>query len=146
MNEEGFEFLGYYYRKYKSRISGRIRPAMWPSKRSMKNARQSIKECTTRKWERLSLKSRIETLNPKIRGWRNYFSSGNSTKKLQDLDKYVIRRLWHFYRGKCKCSGSQLLEKYKKQLEECGLERYYRPGKCGDRFYKAQEERCTKAV
>lgn len=33
------------------------------------------------------------TLNPLIRGWRNYFQHGNSTKRFKQLDDYVWMKL-----------------------------------------------------
>ena len=36
----------------------------------------------------------MEKLNPLIRGWRNYFQHGNSTKRFKQLDEYVWMKLW----------------------------------------------------
>jgi len=35
----------------------------------------------------------VSDLNLVIRGWRNYFSVGNSTKQLKALDHYVWLRI-----------------------------------------------------
>lgn len=35
----------------------------------------------------------IRDLNPVLRGWGSYFSTGNAARKFRQLDKYVVRRL-----------------------------------------------------
>jgi len=37
----------------------------------------------------------IATLNPVLRGWGNYFRTGNAHLKFQQLDAYVYTRLTH---------------------------------------------------
>lgn len=46
----------------------------------------------------------MEKLNPLIRGWRNYFQHGNSTKRFKQLDEFVWMKLWRrvYYRRKQK--------------------------------------------
>ena len=36
----------------------------------------------------------IEDLNPILRGWGNYFRTGNAAEKFCQVDRYVIRRLF----------------------------------------------------
>ncbi len=35
----------------------------------------------------------IEVLNPAIRGWGNYFRTGNASAKFNAIDRFVHRRL-----------------------------------------------------
>ena len=35
----------------------------------------------------------IEVLNPVLRGWGNYFRTGNASLKFQQVDRYVNQRL-----------------------------------------------------
>ena len=35
----------------------------------------------------------IASLNPVLRGWSNYFRTGNATKRFNQLDAYVRKRL-----------------------------------------------------
>jgi len=98
--KEGFDFLGCHLHM---RMSGklweekRIRRYFlqrWPSKRSMKRARTRVKELTDRK--RGGVKDvtvLIDDLNPVLRGWGNYFSTGNAALKFLQLDSYVVERL-----------------------------------------------------
>ncbi|HET7745770.1 MAG TPA: group II intron reverse transcriptase/maturase [Vicinamibacteria bacterium] len=101
--KEGFDFLGCHLRK---RMSGRIWERehkrvyflqRWPSRRSMKRIRQRVKEQTGR--DRCGVKDVrvvIDGLNPVLRGWGNYFRTGNAALKFNQVDTYVWRRLHGF--------------------------------------------------
>ena len=56
----------------------------------MRKVRATIRHHTARTRLRVPLRELVDTLNRTIRGWRAYFAIGNSTKKLADLDRYVI--------------------------------------------------------
>lgn len=98
--KEGFDFLGCHLHM---RMSGklweekRIRRyylQRWPSKRSMKRARTRVKELTDSGRDGVKdVEVLIHDLNPVLRGWGGYFSSGNAARKFLSLDKYVVRRL-----------------------------------------------------
>ncbi|RMH26601.1 MAG: group II intron reverse transcriptase/maturase [Planctomycetota bacterium] len=100
---EGFDFLGCHLRK---RMSGPIWERerkrvyflhRWPSARSMRRIRQRVKQLTGRR--RLGVKDvrvLIRDLNPVLRGWGNYFRTGNATQRFNQLDTYVWRRLMRF--------------------------------------------------
>jgi group II intron reverse transcriptase/maturase len=101
--KQGFDFLGCHLRKV---LSGKIWEQQrkrvyflqrWPSPRSMKRVRQRVKELTTRKWNWVKdLRVLIAKLNPVLRGWGNYFRTGNAAKKFNQVDSYVWSRLRHF--------------------------------------------------
>jgi RNA-directed DNA polymerase len=103
LGKEGFDFLGCHLRK---RMSGpiweRSRKRVyflqrWPSQRSMKRVRQRVKELTGR--NRTGVKDvrvLIRDLNPILRGWGNYFCTGNAASKFIALDRYVVERLRNF--------------------------------------------------
>ncbi len=97
--KEGFDFLGCHLHK---RMSGKIwererRPVYflnrWPSQRSMKRIRQRVKELTPRRRCHEDLRNVIADLNPVLRGWGNYFRTGNAAKRFNQVDGYVWRRL-----------------------------------------------------
>lgn len=96
---EGFDFLGHHLHK---RMSGvlweRRRQRLyflhrWPSARAMKQVRQRVKELTPRGRCHADLRTVIADLNPVLRGWGNYFRTGNAAKRFNQLDGYVWRRL-----------------------------------------------------
>jgi len=97
--EEGFDFLGCHLHK---RMSGTIwernRQRLyflhrWPSQRSMKRIRQRVKELTPRGRCHDDLRDVIADLNPVLRGWANYFGTGNASRSFNQVDGYVWRRL-----------------------------------------------------
>ena len=96
---EGFDFLGCHLHK---RLSGPIwereRRRVYflqrcPSQRSMKRIRQRVKELTPRSRCHADLRDVIEQLNPVLRGWGEYFRTGNAARRFNQLDTYVWRRL-----------------------------------------------------
>jgi RNA-directed DNA polymerase len=101
--KEGFDFLGCHLRK---RLSGRIWEKQrrrvyflqrWPSPRSMKRVRQRVKELTRRSRNGVKdVRVLIRDLNPVLRGWGNYFRTGNAARKFNQVDSYVWRRLHRF--------------------------------------------------
>jgi RNA-directed DNA polymerase len=96
---EGFDFLGCHLH---ARMSGRMWEQYgkvryylhrWPSQRSMKRARARVKALTDRRWVGAELEVLIERLNLFLRGWGNYFRTGNAANKFRQLDRYVAWRL-----------------------------------------------------
>ena len=63
--------------------------------------RQRVKELTPRRRCHADLREVIAQLNPVLRGWGNYFRSGNAELKFNQLDNYVYQRLaqWMGRRG-----------------------------------------------
>ncbi len=97
--KEGFDFLGCHFR---ARMSGKLWEQKriiryylhrWPSVRSMKRARARVKALTARSQVGTQLEDVIARLNRFLRGWGNYFRTGNATFKCIALDRYVWWRL-----------------------------------------------------
>jgi RNA-directed DNA polymerase len=65
----------------------------WPSARSMKRARSRIRDLTDRRRVGMQLQDVIGVLNLFLRGWGNYFRTGNAAKKFRQLDRHVTWRL-----------------------------------------------------
>ncbi len=59
----------------------------------MRRIRQRVKELTPRRRCHADLRDIIAALNPVLRGWGNYFRTGNAAKRFNQLDTYVWRRL-----------------------------------------------------
>jgi RNA-directed DNA polymerase len=96
---EGFDFLGFHLH---ARMSGRLWEQQriiryylhrWPSQRSMKRARTRIKALTDRRRVGTELQDTITALNLFLRGWGNYFRTGNSAAKFVQIDRHVTWRL-----------------------------------------------------
>jgi hypothetical protein len=99
-----FEFLGCTLRKKRSilrnpRLSFLQR---WPSPRAMKRIRTRVHELTSRAtYGEKDVRAVIARLNPVLRGWANYFRTGNADAKFNQMDDYVHRSVvrWMQKRG-----------------------------------------------
>jgi len=96
---EGFDFLGCHLRK---RMSGpiweRTRQRVYylhrgPSQRAMARVRARVRDLTPRARCHTDLRVVIADLNPVLRGWAQYFRTGNAAHHFTDIDQYVERRL-----------------------------------------------------
>jgi RNA-directed DNA polymerase len=96
---EGFDFLGCHFR---ARVSGRMLERgirryylhRWPSQRAMKRIREKVKAKTGRGRTGVAdIRVVIDELNPILRGWGNYFRTGNANYKFIEVDRYVAWRL-----------------------------------------------------
>ncbi len=101
--KESFVFLGCTIRKKRSIQRNPRRHFMqrWPSPKAMKRIRERVHEMTDSRHSGKDVKQIIATLNPVLRGWGNYFRSGNAERKFNQLDSYVYCRLaqWMGRRG-----------------------------------------------
>jgi RNA-directed DNA polymerase len=97
--KQGFDFLGCHFRK---RLSGAILERegkrkyflhRWPSPRAMKRIRQKVREKTPRGRCHADIREVIADLNPVLRGWGQYFGTGNAARHFNRLDWYVVDRL-----------------------------------------------------
>ena len=96
VDAEGFDFLGFHYRRVQSRSSGKPYIACWPSRRAMAAARERIRQLTPVGRIGLPAIMVAQDLNRFLRGWGAYFRSGNSTQQFKALDRYVFWRLSRF--------------------------------------------------
>ena len=96
---EGFDFLGCHLRK---RMSGpiwsRARRRVyylhrWPSRRAMKQVRARVRALTPRGRCHTDLRLVIADVNRAVRGWGQYFRTGNAANHFVQLDRYVEERL-----------------------------------------------------
>ena len=98
-----FVFLGCTIRKKRSiqRSPWRYYTQRWPSPKAMKRIRKRVHELTGARQSGKDVKQVIATLNPVLRGWGNYFRTGNADRKFNQLDTYVYQRLagWMSRRG-----------------------------------------------
>jgi group II intron reverse transcriptase/maturase len=96
---EGFDFLGCHLRK---RMSGplweRSRRRVYflqraPSQAAMRRVRSRIRDLTPRGRCHEDLRTVIADVNAVVRGWGQYFRTGNATTRFIQLDQYVEDRL-----------------------------------------------------
>jgi group II intron reverse transcriptase/maturase len=95
---EGFEFVGFKYRETYSTRQKRLVRTKYPRAKSMKKIRSSIKETLKSLPLGMTLREVIGRINPKLRGWANYFKIGNSYGAGWKLHRYVCDQLRLFWR------------------------------------------------
>ncbi|MEK7233293.1 MAG: group II intron reverse transcriptase/maturase [Elusimicrobiota bacterium] len=124
---EGFTFLGCVVRKRRSLQRNPLKHFMqrWPSPRAQKAVRCRVHELTSVRGNRAkNLDEVIERLNPVLRGWGNYFRTGNADREFNHLDGYVYERLTHWIRRR---GGQRTRFRFdqwpQKQMYELGLHR-----------------------
>ena len=99
----GFEFLGFKIQRGKARYKltrDRIKSKLnrqnlyaIPTQKSVDRFKDQIRALTMRRMP-LRLGELIETINPIIRGWGNYYCRSHVRKRFHQLDGWIVRRLW----------------------------------------------------
>jgi RNA-directed DNA polymerase len=97
---EGFDFLGCHFharmsgRQWEQRRVRRYYLHRWPSQKAMNRLREKVRARTGRNRAGVrDVRAVIEELNPILRGWGNYFRTGNAAIKFGQVDDYVVRKL-----------------------------------------------------
>jgi len=97
--KQGIDFLGCHLRK---RFSGPTWVKWgkrayflqrWPSTKSMKRIRQKLRYLTHNSRCHVDPRDVIAELNPVLRGWGQYFRTGNAADKFLEIDRFVAWRL-----------------------------------------------------
>lgn len=125
----GFEFLGYKVKrgtrplklpahKIKSGIQeGAL--YVYPRQKSIDHFKDQIRKGTRRKAP-LTTKELIDEINPVIRGWGNYYRKAHVRKLFNQLDRWIVRRLWSHRHKRWRCCGWRTLP-HAKVYGELGL-------------------------
>ena len=102
--KEGFDFLGKHHRRMTTETrQGRTfqETYQYPSRKAMKKMKSAIKSNVN---SRSLLVAReedlIKNLNPKITGWKNYYTTKTSDKWMKALDWYIICTFTRWYNKK----------------------------------------------
>jgi RNA-directed DNA polymerase len=102
--EEGFDFLGWNFRKYGGKLL--IKPSDKNVKAFLKNIRETVKGNKTAKQENL-----IGLLNPKIRGWANYHKGTVAKETFAKVDNGVWETLWQWAKRRHPAKGKGWIKK-----------------------------------
>jgi len=103
----GFEFLGYKIKRgRKLRLPpNKIRSGArsgglyaYPTHKSIRRFKDRLRAGTRRKAP-VSTQELIRQINPAIRGWGNYYRNAHVRKLFNQLDRWIVRRIWsHKYK------------------------------------------------
>jgi RNA-directed DNA polymerase len=101
--KESFVFLGCTIRKRRS-IQRNPRwhfMQRWPSPKATKRLRDRVRELTSKQQSGRDVKQIIAELTPVLRGWGNYFRTGNADREFNKMDAFVVQSLrrWQYRRG-----------------------------------------------
>ena len=101
--KQSFVFLGCTIRKKRSiqRNPRRHFVQRWPSPKATKKMRDRVRELTSKRQSGKDVKQIIAELTPVLRGWGNYFRTGNADREFNKMDYFVVRSLrrWQYRRG-----------------------------------------------
>lgn len=102
--EEGFDFLGMHHRKTKAETSESqvyYTTQQWLCRKAEERIREVVKErLAPANMRHKSFQEHLEYLNPKIQGWRNYYVTTYSQRKMAKRDWYILQRLTKWYAKK----------------------------------------------
>ncbi len=98
--KESLVFLGCTVRKKRSILRAPAKHFMqrWPSPKATKRLRDRVRELTEARQSGKDVKQIIAELNPVLRGWGNYFRTGNADREFNKLDGFVFHRLRRWQR------------------------------------------------
>jgi group II intron reverse transcriptase/maturase len=140
LGREGFEFLGLHFHKRRVRKTGKLLPYFWPGQKAMKAVRSKIRQIAGYSRKRVPMEKIVGELNPVVRGWRNYFSVGNSTKQLSALDHYLWLRLRRSFLAHHQGTRGRSKRAYfPSWFASSGVEHFYRAGLCGKGFERSRK-------
>ena len=94
-------FLGCTIRKKRSiqRAPDKHFMQRWPSPKA--TLRDRVRELTSKRQSGKDVKQIVAELTPVLRGWGNYFRTGNADREFNQMDCFVVksRRRWQYRRG-----------------------------------------------
>jgi len=116
--KQGFEFLGFKIKQGKgvlrlpaSRIKARLNKRNLlaiPKDKSVTRFKDAVRQKTRRR-SPLTTEEIVKELNPLIRGWGNYYKRSNVRRLFNQLDAWIIRRLWSQRNKKWRTNGWRTL-------------------------------------
>jgi len=73
----------------------------WPSPKATTKLRDRVRELTSKRQSGQEVQQIIAKLTPVLRGWGNYFRTGNADREFHNMDYFVVTSLrrWQYRRG-----------------------------------------------
>ena len=113
----GFDFLGHKIKRGKrlslssSKIRSGARPGAlyaYPSQKSIQRFKDQVRRRTRRKAP-VTTEVLIQQLNPVLRGWGHYYKRAHVRRLFNQLDRWVVRRIWSHRYKRWRCQGWKTL-------------------------------------
>jgi len=118
----GFEFLGYKIKRGRRQLklpASKIRSGVrsgdlyaYPRQKSIQHFKDQVRRLTRRKAP-VSTEELIQEINPVLRGWGHYYKRAHVRRLFNQLNRWVIRRLWSHRFKRWRCCGWKLLPETK---------------------------------
>jgi RNA-directed DNA polymerase len=98
----GLEFLGYVIKRGKrlylpaNKIRSRVRSGglyAYPREKSIRRFKDEVRQ-RTRRCVPLATEQLIAALNPLLRGWGEYYKRAHVRRLFNQLDRWIVRRIW----------------------------------------------------
>ena len=103
---DGFDFLGFNVRKYNGKLL--IKPSKRNTLLFLRNLRELIRKHAT-----LSVNELIKMINPKLRGWANYYRHSVAKKVFNFVGDQLFHALWRWAKRRHPKKGKRwIAEKY----------------------------------
>ena len=96
---DGFDFLGFTFIVAPSEKTGKLNSYYYPSDKSMLKMKANVK-AIIKDGQHKELPEVINLLNPVLKGWGNYFKTGNSKERFHEIDQYIVYNLTIMLRKK----------------------------------------------
>jgi len=80
----------------------------YPREKSVRHFREQIRGKTRRKAP-VTTQELIQEINPVIRGWGEYYKRAHVRKLFNQLDRWIVRRLWSHRHKRWRCVGWKTL-------------------------------------
>lgn len=111
---QGFAFLGYRIKRGNRRLrlpAAQIRSGVrrgdlyaYPTQKALDRFKEVIRRTTQRRIP-LRTPELIRELNPVIRGWGDYYKRAHVRRLFNQLDRWIVRRLWSHHHKRWRCAG-----------------------------------------
>lgn len=92
-DDKSFDFLGYTFRCVPNLYGPGRFPIIYPSLKSLKRERDTIRSMTTRRSGLVPVTDLVDSLNRHLRGWANYFNQGYHRDSLRKITYFAEQRL-----------------------------------------------------
>lgn len=116
--QHGFEFLGFKIKRGTRplrlpthRITSGVRSGglyAIPREKSVQHFKDQVRRITKRKVP-LTTAQVIEELNPVLRGWGQYYKRAHVRRLFNQLDRWIVRRIWSHRFKRWRCTGWKVL-------------------------------------
>lgn len=117
---DGFDFIGFNFRKRKSPTTGKNTIYIFPAKKAQQNIRNRLKYLTSRRAP-ISPQEFVELIKPIVMGWVNYFRHTNASDAFRRLQRFINTRFRRYLTFRSKGRGFGWVKYPNRKLYAMGM-------------------------